>query len=158
MESYLEKSSEHQVKLVLHLDGLQGARSTKYKLTEKKLKDMIRRYVRKWNIPETAYPVSLRYHAQSTIVWVVKRFYNMKRESWRKIVIRGVGENKEYQEFLVTQVSTEDFEEGEFLARLFDIEESTLRQRKQRSPGGSFTVEKALLLMIIFSFPFMKRR
>ena len=143
MENYLENSPEHQVKLVLHLDGLQDARSNNYKLTKKKLKDMIRRYVKKWNIPESAYPLTLKHQDKNTIIhWVVKKFYNMKRENWREIVIRGVGDNKEYQEFLVTQISTEDIDEGKYLAKTFNIGESTLRKRRRSRPRGTFPVAK----------------
>ena len=148
---YLKKSPENQVKLVELLNGLRyvddDVLSNDYNLTRKKLRIMITRYVNRWNVPKKHLSKHLSFWKALDTIFdlVVDDFYNLERENWRELAIRGVGENKEFQEFLVTQVSTEDFEEGEYLAEEFDIKESTLKERKERSralPRGTVPVAK----------------
>ena len=98
------------------------------KLSGKPLDKMIKKYAEKWNIPTGSYPLSSDRWAKSDLYYWIKQMFGyeetqLQLTNWREIIEKKVGENKELQKKLVSELFRFDTNEANFWAAKFGMED-----------------------------------
>ena len=98
------------------------------KLSGKPLDKMIKKYAEKWNIPTSSYPLSSDRWAKSDLYYWIKQMFGyeetqLQLTNWREIIEKKVGENKELQKKLVSELFRFDTNEANFWAAKFGMED-----------------------------------
>ena len=99
-----------------------------HKLSGKPLDKMIKKYAVMWGVSDTHFPRSKERWAKVDLdYWIRQMFsssssnFDLQLENWRELVNQKVGDNKQLQHYLVSEVFTYSREEGKRLASSFGI-------------------------------------
>ena len=102
------------------------------KLSGKPLDKMIKKYAEKWNIPTSSYPLSSDRWAKVDLFYWIKQMFGYEETqlqliNWREIIEKKVGENKDLQEKLVSELFRFDTNEANFWATKFGMVDQILK-------------------------------
>ena len=98
------------------------------KLSGKPLDKMIKKYAEKFNIPTSSYPLSSDRWAKADLFYWIKQMFSyeetqLQLTNWREIIEKKVGENRDLQGMLLSELFRCDTNEANFWAAKFGMED-----------------------------------